>query len=65
MVEGRKLSACDEWNSSMQMPTGQFVRSQQMLERIPILGIQSELEIRTSTKLIKIARAIARIKRAK
>jgi hypothetical protein len=47
----------------MELPTGQVVRPQQILAGIALLGIQSELEIKTSTHLLGLARAIANIKR--
>ncbi|MEZ9729396.1 regulator, partial [Vibrio splendidus] len=68
MAKGRELSVCEDWqqfkmlHDSMELPTGQVVRPQQILAGITLLGIQSELEIRTSTKLLKLARVIARLK---
>lgn len=46
----------------MELPTVQVVRPQQILAGIALLGIQSELEIKTSTHLIKLARVIGRMK---
>jgi len=46
----------------MELPTGQVVSPQQILAGVALLGIQSELEIRTSTFLLKIARSIAKIR---
>lgn len=68
MVKGRELSTCDEWeqfkmiHGTMELPTGQIVKPQQILAGIALLEIQSELELKTSTYLLKIARSIARIK---
>ena len=45
----------------LELPSGQIVSPQQILAGIALLSIQSELEIKTSRHLIKIARAIARI----
>ncbi|MEZ9457843.1 regulator [Vibrio sp. 10N.222.54.E8] len=45
----------------MELPTGQIVKPQQILAGIALLGNQSKLEIKTSTHLMKIARAIAKI----
>lgn len=45
----------------MDLPTGQVVMPQQILAGIALLGIQSELEIKTSTHLLGLARAIASI----
>ncbi|MEZ8105655.1 regulator [Vibrio cortegadensis] len=68
MAKGRELSVSDDWEQfkilydSMELPTGEVVRPQQILAGIALLGIQSELEIKTSTYLLKIARSIAKIK---
>jgi hypothetical protein len=68
MAKGRELSISEDWEQfkmlydRMELPTGQVVRPQQILAGIALLGIQSELEIKTSTHLLKIARTIARIK---
>lgn len=47
----------------MELPTGQFVRPQQILAGIALLGIQSELEIKSSTYLLRLARALANLKK--
>ncbi|CAK1711623.1 hypothetical protein VCRA2112O188_110147 [Vibrio crassostreae] len=47
----------------MELPTGQVVMPQQILAGIALLGIQSELEIKTSIHLLGLARAIANIKK--
>ncbi|MEZ9734792.1 regulator [Vibrio cyclitrophicus] len=68
MAKGRELSISEDWlqfkmlYDSMELPTGQVVRPQQILAGIALLGIQSELEIKTSTYLLKTARAIAKIR---
>lgn len=41
------------------LPTGRAVSPQQILAGIALLEIGSELELKTSTKLIKFARIIA------
>ena len=67
LSKGRELSASDEWQQfkmhydKLELPSGQIVSPQQILAGIALLSIQSELEIKTSRYLIKIARAIARI----
>lgn len=69
MAKGRELSISGDWEQfkmlydSMELPAGQVVRRQQILAGIALLGIQSELEIKTSTHLLKLARIIARIKK--
>ena len=68
MAKGRELSVSDDWEQfkmlydSMELQTGQVVRPQQILAGIALLGIQSESEIKTSTKLLRLARSIAKIK---
>ncbi len=69
MAKGRELSVSGDWEQfkmlydSMELPTDQVVRPQQILAGIALLGIQSELEIKTSTHLLNLARAIENIKR--
>ncbi|TKF69779.1 regulator [Vibrio sp. F13] len=68
MVKGRELSISEDWEhfkmlyDKMDLPTGQVMRLQQILAGIALLGIQSELEVKTSTLLLKLARVIALIK---
>ena len=67
MAKGRELSASQEWKQfkmhydKLETSTGQRVTPQQILAGIALLEIQSELEIRTSTYLLKVARELARI----
>ncbi|MGF1752104.1 regulator [Vibrio makurazakiensis] len=67
MAKGRELGVSDDWKqfkvhyNKLELPTGQLVLAQQILAGIALLSIQSELEIKTSKHLLKIARAIARI----
>lgn len=69
ITTGRELSISEDWEQfkmlydRMELPTGQVVRPQQILVGIALLGIQSELEIKTSTHLLGLARAIANIKK--
>ncbi|CAK2664571.1 hypothetical protein VCRA2126O85_70002 [Vibrio crassostreae] len=55
---------CEDWvqfkmlYDRMELPTGQVVRPQQILAGIALLGIQLDLEIKTSTHLLKLARSI-------
>ncbi len=69
MAKGREISVSDDWvqfkmlYDRMELPTGQVVRPQQILAGVALLGIQSELEIKTSTHLLSLARAIANIKK--
>ncbi len=69
MAKGRELSISEDWiqfkmlYDRMELPTGQVVRPQQILAGIALLGIQSELEIKASTHLLGLTRAIANIKK--
>ena len=71
MDKGRELSISEDWGQfkmlyekmELPTPTGQVVRPQQIFAGIGLLGIQSELEIKTSTHLLGLARAIANIKK--
>jgi len=63
-----ELSYTDAWNGfkmcneKLELPTGQLVTPQQILTGIGLLEINSELEIKMSTKILKIARSISAIK---
>ncbi|EOW6614792.1 regulator [Vibrio fluvialis] len=68
MTKGRELSSHPEWNgfsmleNRILLPTGQEISPQELLAGIALLSINSELELKISTKLLKIARAINSIK---
>lgn len=68
MAKGRELSHWKEWKEfkmhydGLVLPTGQIVTAQQVLAGMALLEIQSDLEIRTSTHLLRIARSIAKLK---
>ncbi|EPE2651014.1 regulator [Vibrio fluvialis] len=70
MAKCKLLSNLDIWEGfkmvkgKLLLPTGHTVSPQELLAGIALLEIQSELEIKISTKLIKIARALNRIKGA-
>ncbi|KJY73444.1 regulator [Vibrio coralliilyticus] len=63
-----ELSHCDSWigfkmkSNKLELPNGRLVTAQELMTGIALIEISSELEIATSTKLLKIARVIARIK---
>lgn len=67
-ASGRELSFCKEWrnfkmcNEYMLLPTGRSVTAQQVLAGIALLEIQSELEIKTTSKLLSYAREISKLK---
>ncbi|EPT8342643.1 regulator [Vibrio vulnificus] len=68
MTKGKELSSCNSWDAfkmhydKLELPTGQLVTPQQILAGIALLDIQSELEITTTSKLLKFARILAKIK---
>lgn len=68
MVSGRELSSAKEWEGfkmhkhRLVTPFSQYVTPQQIMAGLGLLEINSELELKTSTKLLKIARAISRVK---
>ena len=68
MVKGRELSNSESWygfkmhRDKLELPTGQLVSAQEILAGVALLEIQSELEIKTTSKLIKYARVLAKIK---
>ncbi|AXN34757.1 MULTISPECIES: phage protein [Vibrionaceae] len=63
-----ELSHNNEWqgfkmsNQKLELPTGQKVSPQELLTGIALLSINSELELKISSKLLKLARAIGKIK---
>ncbi|WP_158146235.1 regulator [Vibrio fluvialis] len=70
MAKSKELSHFQEWNDfkmvrdKLLLPTGQSVTPQEVLAGIALLSIQSELELKISTKLIKFCRALIKIKTA-
>ncbi|KIE18743.1 regulator [Vibrio sinaloensis] len=66
--KGRELASSHNWegfkmvHDKLQLPHGQLVSAQEILAGIALLEIQSELEIFTTTKLLKFARAIGKLK---
>tara|TARA_Y100000588_G_scaffold83247_1_gene87805 strand:+ start:313 stop:681 length:369 start_codon:yes stop_codon:yes gene_type:complete len=69
VAKGRKLSHSEDWkefkmhHDGLELPTGLLVSAQKVLAGIVLPEIQSDLEIRTSTYLLRIAREIAKIKK--
>lgn len=65
--KGRVLSHRKEWKGfrmylgKLELPTGQQVTPQEILTGIALLQIQSELELATTSKLLKFARALGRL----
>lgn len=69
MTKGRELGASEDWKQfkihydKLELPTGQLVSAQQVLVGLALLEIQSELEIHTSTHLLRMARSISALKK--
>lgn len=70
MYSNRELGIGESWkqfefvSEKMKIPTGQLVSAQQILTGLALIEINSELEIKTTSKLLKYARAIANIKQS-
>ncbi|MCZ4372511.1 regulator [Vibrio diazotrophicus] len=66
MVKGRELHHKPDWEGFQMrgdyliLPNGQPVTSQRLLTAISVLEIESEIEIKTTTKLIKYARMLSK-----
>lgn len=66
MVKGRELGQTKDWElfkihyDKLELPTGQLVTAQQVLLGAALLEIQSDLELKTTSKIAKYARAIAK-----
>ncbi len=62
-----ELASSSEWsgfkmnNERLELPTGTSVTPQEILCGIALLEIQSELEIKTTAKLLRYVRVLARI----
>ncbi|EOX4903928.1 TPA: phage protein [Vibrio parahaemolyticus] len=67
MSKGRELSPHEQWRGfkmhydKIELPTGQKVSAQQILTGIALIEISSELDLKTTAKLLKIARSIAKM----
>ncbi|EKO3958998.1 phage protein [Vibrio fluvialis] len=63
--KGKLLGGMNEWegfkivNTRLELPNGILVTPQEIITGIALLEINSELELKTSTKLLKYARLIA------
>ncbi|EOB2574200.1 regulator [Vibrio fluvialis] len=68
MAKCRELSQFPCWaqfkmkHGKLELPTGQLVTPQEILTGIALIQIRSETEIKATTALIKLARAISDIK---
>ncbi|KJY76359.1 phage protein [Vibrio nigripulchritudo] len=68
MSKLRELSFSTDWEGfymvgdKLHLPSGEAVSAQQVLLGIALASVSSELELKTSRKVLKIARSISRIK---
>lgn len=71
MAKGKELNSQECWknfkmvNDKLELPTGQQITPQELLTSVALLSIQSQLEITTTSKLLKYAREIARLNNLK
>lgn len=62
-----RLSHLEEWegfkmsNGKLELPTGRLLTPQEILTAVALLEIRSELEIKTCTELLRIARQISKL----
>ncbi|HAS8514733.1 TPA: regulator [Vibrio vulnificus] len=69
MVKGRELSPCETWESfkmhydKLELPTGKLVTAQEVLTAIAILEIGAQPDLMVSTKILRFARVLGKIKR--
>ena len=63
-----ELGSSPDWkgfkmhNNYLELPTGQHITAQQLIAGIALLSINSELELKTSAKILKFARAISQLR---
>ncbi|MFH4776803.1 regulator [Vibrio alginolyticus] len=68
MTKGRELSSSEEWSyfkmhhNKLELPTGQLISAQELLTGIALLEIQSEIELKTTAKILKYVRILSKIK---
>tara|TARA_Y100000588_G_C14183008_1_gene894564 strand:- start:1238 stop:1645 length:408 start_codon:yes stop_codon:yes gene_type:complete len=69
MVSGRELGISEAWQNfklhydKLELPNGVMVTPQQVVLATALLEIQSELELKTTSKVVKFARELAKIQR--
>ncbi|HDM8048127.1 TPA: phage protein [Vibrio fluvialis] len=67
LVKGRELSHLKEWenfkfrNGKLEIPTGQLITPQEIITGIALIEINSETELRTKSKLLRLSRVIAKL----
>lgn len=63
------LSHLDEWegfkmsHGKLELPTGRLITPQELLTATALLESSSEVELKTSTKLLKLVRQMAKVKK--
>ncbi|EKA7394682.1 phage protein [Vibrio parahaemolyticus] len=69
MTKGRELATSEAWEhfkmhkETLELPTGQLVTPQEILTGIALLEIGAEPDMKNVTRLLRYARAIAKMKR--
>lgn len=69
MVKGRELASSKEWKgfkmhkAKLELPTGKMVSPQELIIGIALLEIQSELELKTTSKILKYVRMLINIRK--
>ncbi|ELI5719596.1 regulator [Vibrio fluvialis] len=69
MAKSKLLSHQEEWEQfkmvrgKLELPTGQCISPQELITAVALLSIQSELELQTSAKLLRLARVLNTLKR--
>ncbi len=67
MIKGRELHYKHDWSGFqmrgdyMILPNGQQITPQRLLTAISVLEIESEIELKTTSKLIKYARMLSKL----
>lgn len=67
-AKSRRLSHLAEWeqfkmvSGKLEIPTGQQISPQELITAVALLSIHSDLELKTSAKLLRLARALSKLK---
>ena len=67
MARGRELGVGEHWKDfklhydKLELPTGKLITPQELMLSAALLEIQSDLELKTTTQVLKYSRSIAQI----
>ena len=67
MSKGRELGSTSDWKhfkfhyNKLELPTGLLVTAQQLLLAMALLEVKPEVELKTTSKVIRYSRSIANI----